>query len=237
MKRFILPLIISLVAAPAFSNNVNIYVPREGGGVTQKPGSVTVQEAAIIMGQNKAPDGATGVIIERGKPPRWTNLKPSDVDKEFGGDGEPIVELFPDNDPKKPIKVFPEGDANSDRIEPKSGNWIGEIVEQSFDGCPAAIVAGAKAQASAITTGPIQGVIDASFTPARMAPQFNWEKTGANAWLGTMEQLSGGQGVSIQWVMQIRSPIFIKSEQQLNFAMGPMGSCTVNTETHIGWIS
>jgi hypothetical protein len=237
MKRFILPLVLTLVSTPAFAENINVYVPRADGGVTRKSGNVTVQEAAVIMGRDKAPDGATGVILERGKPPRWTNLNPSEVDKEFGGDGEAVVEVLPEDDPTVPIEIVPKEDAGDSRIKPKSGNWIGEIVEQTFEGCPAAIITGAKAQASAITTGPILGVIDASFTPVRMAPQFDWKKTGPNAWTGTLDKMTGKHGVRIQWAMQIRTSTFIESRQQLNFALGPMGSCIVYTKTDIGWIN
>ena len=222
MKRFILPVLCAFICAPAFAENVKIYIPRDGGGVTQKPGNVSVQEAAILMGDKAAPEGATGIVLERGKPPRWTDLPPSDVDKAFGGDGTPVTELLPTDDPtvpssllegKKPIEGFPEENTDDGRIRPNAGNWIGVVRSQTLDGCDGAIGQAVAAQTAALSGQSIQGVIDADFEPTKAAPTLDWTKTGPNTWLADFK--AGGM-MRMQWAMTIKSPDLIENTQQIN---------------------
>lgn len=230
MKRFILPLAFALCCAPAFAENVKVYVPREGGGVTQKPGNVSVQEAAILMGDNAAPEGATGIILERGKPPRWTDMPPNEVDKAFGGDGEPETELLPADDPtvpiplpkgEKPIEIFPVDDAVDGRIRPNAGNWVGVVRDQTLDNCDGAIGQAVAAQTSALSGKSISGTINPDFDPSKTAPTLDWTKTGTNSWLA---DFSAGGAMRMRWLMKIKSPDLIENTQQIN-AMG----CTAVT--------
>lgn len=231
MKRFILPLAFTLCCAPAFADYVKVYIPREGGGVTQKPGNVSVKEAIIIMGRDKAPKGATGIILERGKPPRWTDLPPSEVDKVFGGNGTPETELLPTDAPtrpiqlpegKEPIEIFAADDTADGRIRPNAGNWVGALRGQTLDGCDGAIGQAVAAQTAALSGKTIAGTIDADFDPNKAAPALNWTKTGTNSWLA---DFSGGGAMRMQWAMTIKSPDLIENTQQIN-AMG----CTAVTK-------
>ncbi|AML51950.1 hypothetical protein [Falsihalocynthiibacter arcticus] len=129
---------------------------------------------------------------------------------------------------------FQEGDSmNAAQIKPLAGNWIGDMTEQTFDGCPKALEAPLRAQASAMSMSAVQGTIDPTFTPQRMAPQFDWTKTGANSWVGTLDQMTQGSGVRVQWAIQIKTPSLIESRQQLNFGLDAMGSCEVYMVTYL----
>ena len=124
MKRFILAL--ALTATPAWAENVTVFVVQEDGGVIQRPSNLTYEEAVSALGRKAPREGTTGVVLEKGEPPHWTDLSPSDVDKEHGGDGDPVVELFPrvkDERDNKEIILFPEEDSASDKITPRSGTW------------------------------------------------------------------------------------------------------------------
>lgn len=91
MKHLILPISLSVLATFASAENVTVFVPREGGGVTQIEGNLTFEEAARLMGDNAVPESATGIVLERGKSPRWTNLLPQGVNEAFDGEGLPPI--------------------------------------------------------------------------------------------------------------------------------------------------
>jgi hypothetical protein len=92
MKRLIVPIALSVCTTLASAENVTVFIPREGGGVTQKVGNITLQEAALLLGDSAPPEGATGVVLERRKPARWTNLPPQRVNEAFVGEGLPATE-------------------------------------------------------------------------------------------------------------------------------------------------
>lgn len=90
--------------------------------------------------ESELPKGATGVILEEGKSPRWTSPPAREVDKEYGGDGNPTREVFPTSEratkaeelfpksdettPVAPIELFPEENDEGGRnvaIKPSGG--------------------------------------------------------------------------------------------------------------------
>lgn len=231
MKRLLLAL--ALIATPATAENVKLFVVQKDGGVVQRPGNVTVEGAAIVMGQKRPPEGTTGLVIEKGKPARWTDLTPEEVHKKFGGEGDPEVELFPKHEDKqKPIEIFPaEEDDSGEVIKLRAGNWIGNILSQNITDCPAGVATPLAAQFAGIDGGPIQGTIDASFTPARIAPQLEWTKTGPNSWVGDLVRSAGGDnGIRVQWAVRIKSSSLILNRQQISFSGPLVGACKVLTE-------
>jgi len=234
MKRLALILALALCAFPAFAQNVKIYVVQDGGGVIERPGNVTPQEAAVILGDNAPPAGATGIVIERGKPARWTDLTPAQVNAEFGGNGDPVIELFPaEDDPQTPIEIFPEGDFEDtgDGIVLNAGNWSGNITNQTTSGCPAGTEDAVNGMIADLNGSIIQGTIDATFTPARMYPQFNWTKTGTNNWRGELSIGDNGIGSRVQSIVSIRSPDLIQMVQQVNIT--GLGNCASRTEVDL----
>ncbi|WP_458793043.1 hypothetical protein [Yoonia sp. MH D7] len=155
--------------------------------------------------------------------------KQADPEKEPDKDQEPstaqadVDDMEFDEDEER---RFQEGDAmDAAQIKPLAGNWIGDMTEQTLTGCPAGMEEPLRAQAAALSMSAVQGNIDPTFTPHRVAPQFDWTKSGANSWVGTLDQMTEGSGVRVQWVIQIKSPILIENRQQLNFGLGPIGSC------------
>lgn len=255
MKRFSLPLVLALTAAPVFADNVTVFkVKEDGTGVIEYESPLTLNEASVLIDE-KRPADVTGVVLEKGKPVKWTNLSSDQINENFGGEGEPemlILEeektnIRKDGETADDEMTFedPEADetANDEmtfegpsQIKPQAGTWFGEIINQTFDGCPAAIATAAKTQTASISGSLIQGNIDESFTPSRMAPQFDWKKTGDNSWVGTLDKMTNGTGVRIQWAMEVKTPIFIESRQQLNFALGPLGNCEAFTTTYLGLV-
>jgi len=127
MKHLILPISLSVFATFASAENVTVFIPREGGGVTQIEGSITFEEAARSMGDNAAPEGATGVVLERGKPPRWTILPPQGVNEAFDGEGLPPIKgdemTFDDPTEERPEDL---------RFEPPSGGSDAETANDDL---------------------------------------------------------------------------------------------------------
>ena len=233
MKRFILAL--ALTATPAWAENVTVFVVQEDGGVIQRPGNLTYEEAVLVLGGKAPREGTTGVVLEKGEPPHWTDLSPSDVDKEHGGDGDPVVELFPrvkDERDNKEIILFPEEDSVSDKITPCAGTWVGQIINQDFTGCPAGVAQAASAQVSAMDGNTILGTIDASFTPDQMFPDLDWLQTGPNTWLANFSPVIGGGPASIrvQFAVWVVSPDKISIREKLNFKGPLVGNCQAMTE-------
>lgn len=231
MKRLIFALMLS--ASPLAAQNVTVFTPKEGGGVVSQPGNVTPQEAAILMGDDAPPPGATGVVLEPGKPARWTTLSAEDVDREYKGNGDPERRLFPENeDPDNPkeIDLFPEEDGGSARIRPSAGTWIGKVGEQSFDGCTAAISGPIREQTAVFDNKPIQGSIGPSFTPPDISPELSWTQTSANGWVGDFDQTQNGFGMRMQWAVNVISPTLIENTQQIDVLIPGGGHCKVRTD-------
>ena len=159
-----------------------------------------------------------------------------DSEEEPDKDQEPRTAQADDDDIKfdeEEERRFQEGDAmKAAQIKPLAGNWIGDMTEQTFAGCPAGMEEPLRAQAAALSMSAVQGSIDSTFTPHRVAPQFGWTKTGANSWVGTLDKMTDGSGVRVQWAIQIKSPILIENRQQSNFGLGPIGSCEVYMVTY-----
>lgn len=289
MKRLILPTALSVFATFASADNVTVFVPREGGGVTQMEGNITPQEAALLMGESAPPEGATGVILERGKPPRWTNLPPQGVNEAFDGEGLPAIEgdemtfddpsgdetsgdemTFDDpndegledmtfDDPAGPsgggdsetsddemtfedpetdpeernsdddTDLTFEGSRNGAKITPLAGNWVGIILDQTFDSCPPGIAEAVSAQASALDLSAVQGDISPSFDPTVSMPDFQWATYGPNQWIGDMDMTQGAAGMRVQWAMRLVNPSLINGRQQINVVGPMMGGCTIFT--------
>jgi hypothetical protein len=239
MKRLLLAL--ALTASPAFAQNAEIYTPREGGGVIQQPGNLTVVEIGLLPGMKAAPPGVTGLILEQGKPPRWTTLSPEDVDRKYGGDGTPEVRLFPEVEDKrddKTIEIFPEdGSTVSDgRIAPNAGHWIGNNISQTFEGCPPNVAGPIRAQTATLDNARIQGDIGPSFTGNDISPDLLWTQTGPNAWIGEMDRRQGSVGMRMQWAVKVLSPATIDNRQQVNVALPNGSSCQVLSHIEYVWI-
>jgi hypothetical protein len=234
MKRLILAF--ALMASPVMAENVKLFVVQKDGGVIERPGNVTPQQAAIAMGLKAPPAGSTGLVLHPGKAAQWTKLSARDVDLKHGGNGTPTVQLFPDViDPDAPPALFPEADEGDIAIIPDSGIWIGNMVSQTVSGCPAGVAEAAASQLAALDGTPVQGTIDAGFTPDMMFPQLAWTRKGPNNWHGDFSPDTGGGPVrvQVQFAVRILAPDKISIRQQINFA-GPMvGNCEAFTEVDL----
>lgn len=244
MKRFILAT--ALMAGPAFAENINVFeVQKTGDGVVQLESNVTLQEAGILMGETPPP-GTTGVVLN-GKVIKWTDRSPEDVNEAFGGHGEPYIEDRRDPDPSRdedPANereteddelIFTEDETASfsgDKITLVDGQWVGKVISQSFDDCPAGIADSIRTQTNALHNSPLQGQITPSFTGPDISPDMTWTTTGANSWIADLDQTQGGAGMRMQWAVKILSPTAIQNRQQINVVIPGGGNCQVMSEIH-----
>lgn len=96
MKRFILTA--ALITSPAIAQTVDVFVVDErGDGVTQYESDTTIAESEVLI-TGKRPKGATGVVLEKGKPAKWTDASPQDVNESFRGEGEPFIVVLDDSE-------------------------------------------------------------------------------------------------------------------------------------------
>ena len=232
MKRFIVA--ISLVAGPAVAENINVFeVQKTGDGVVQLESNVTLQEAEILMGETPPP-GTTGVVLN-GKVILWTDRTPEDVNKEFGGDGEPYIEDRsdpPTTGGDEPVGGDELASVGGDKITLVDGQWVGKVISQSFEGCPTGIADPIRTQTNALHNAPVQGKITPSFTGPDISPDMTWTTTGANSWIADLDKTRGGFGMRMQWAVKILSPTVIQNRQQINVVIPGGGNCQVLSEIH-----
>lgn len=96
MKRLLLTVV--LTAGPVFADTVNVYVVEpDGDGVLQYESDTTIQEAGLLI-DGERPPAATGVVLEKGEPAKWTDLPPEDVNERHGGDGAPPIVNLDDSE-------------------------------------------------------------------------------------------------------------------------------------------
>lgn len=130
-----------------------IAVPNpDGTGVTtySRPG-ITDTDYAVTTGIMPPPEGAgaTVLVLEPGKPARWTNDSVDALDRAYGGDGTPETRDLRDPDQAKPpiardgatapIEVFgapAEAPAVAGAIQPRDGTWKLAQGQTDFTGCP-----------------------------------------------------------------------------------------------------
>lgn len=245
MKRLISAMAVATVltatSAPVWADLVKIYEVQPDGGVIERPGAISVKAAELLIGD--APEGTTGVVMERGKEPLWTRLSPLDVNERFGGKGDPVVELFPKTiDPTEPPEVFPQDDPDTIPIElfpqedtngkitPLAGVWIGNVIGSSSTGCPPGVAEGVAAQLAALDGTPIEGTIDASFTASVAYPDLDWAQRGPNSWYATVGSPPESPIIArTQFALRVMSPDLISLRQQINFGGAMMGNCETKT--------
>ncbi|MEP1766028.1 MAG: hypothetical protein ABJJ53_05200 [Sulfitobacter sp.] len=239
MKRLFLTA--ALIVSPVFAGTVDVYVVEpNGNGVLQYESDTTLQEAGLLI-DGERPPTATGVVLEKGKPAKWTDLPPEDVNERHGGDGAPPIVNLDDSDMEfsgNAEDLTPEPDnLQSKHIQPRDGNWVIEIQDQVFSGCSGMIENAARGQMAALQTSQNNHSFGANFTPEKMAPQLDWTQLGANSWLGIGDMTEDGRGVFLQWGVQVISSMLINHRQHLTFAMGPIGNCDVHTFTQAAWVN
>lgn len=100
MKRLILTA--ALISSPALAETVEVFVVDESGdGVLQYQSNATIAESEVLI-QGARPEGATGVVLEEGKSPQWTDLSPEAVNQNYGGNGAPPIVNHDDDDLPEP---------------------------------------------------------------------------------------------------------------------------------------
>ncbi|MGR3469047.1 MAG: hypothetical protein ACU0CI_14340 [Shimia sp.] len=152
-----LALLLALAASPALADKVTIFVPQESGGVVERIGNVSPQEAALAMGLDAPPAGATGLILEEGEPPRWTDRTATEVNEDYHGTGRPEIEPF------NPTEVAE--DAARGGILPRSGTWRTALVSQNRGTCPPEIIAAVMAEETGFDSLVQQLAPTAPFSP------------------------------------------------------------------------
>lgn len=211
-------LVYLLSALPALAEKISVFVPRaDGNGVSEYIGQLSAEEAAIVLGDRDPPAGATGVILEPGKPPRWTSLTPEEVNELYDGEGRPEIVPFPDEE---------GGGPSGPGIVLREGTWIARFVSQETSGCPAGVDEAVAAQLPALDGTPVVPSPGPNFDPATLTPEFDWSRTGPNEWVGTLE-MAGRARVDRR--VTVASPDLIKTWQRFQMALPGGGSCNSTT--------
>ena len=233
MPRF-LCLALALAAAPVLAQNPdpggNIVVvsPREGGGgVTAYISDMSVEDAAILLGEEPPP--GTTAIIDDGDGPRFTNRPIDELDRENGGDGNVVYDLFAEG---------------AQAIQPLDGTWTSRAVSLSQSGCPAPVAAQLDAIGSRFEQT-MQVDMSEPFTPAASFPdlaQFTWQRLGPNRWRSQIfdlaEAMEGPPGMSFEviWTISVRDEETLRNDGTIDMTlpaqvaamMGMTGPCRVD---------
>ncbi|MGR3486028.1 MAG: hypothetical protein ACU0BF_11835 [Paracoccaceae bacterium] len=198
-----LALILALATSPALAEKIAVFVPQPGGGVVERIGNVSPQEAAIALGLDAPPAGATGLILEEGALPRWTDRTPRQINEDHGGEGRPVIE------------PFNEAQVGGTPSLPLSGTWRATLVSRDTGACPAEMVAAVQGGAVAQDGATVQLNATAPFTPAQMIPELSWTATGANRWRGTMPNQAASP-IVVAFDVTLASPSRIDLEQTID---------------------
>jgi hypothetical protein len=258
MKRLTLIAALAAGPAFAENVTVYVVQP-DNDGVVQRESNTTVEEAAVMIDGERPFDATGVVLEKGQRvkwttlsaqeineyhggegEPYIENLDEDDVRRNQSGDDMEFDEdeglQVTEDEDESDIDfegtkgLFPRADnMNATRIQPRDGNWIIEIMEQTFTGCPAMVEDAARAQMAAMNMSGSSGNYGPDFTPEQMAPQLDWTQIGTNTWFGILDMLNDQGGVYLQWGVQVISPTVIENRQELTFFVPGLGSCEVFT--------
>lgn len=153
----------------------------------------TVFVAGILRDLPAPPPNVTAIILEEGKPARYSTAPLAEIDKMLGGNGQHEIEFQNAPNPdrqeidldlkngKTPKKIF-VADA-SRLVQPKDGLWEAQLVSTDIVDCPAQ-VAGAV-QGQDLSPKSKQLSFSTPFRPTDISAQFgqfDWDKTAENRW-------------------------------------------------------
>ncbi len=222
-----------------------IFVDQNGKTeVIQSAKSIDEVNAALGV-DNKVGKGQTTLIIKEGEKPIWTNESPSEVDKRYGGDGNPEIKLvieekepseLPPTKEKKPIEIF--DDIDSDEIALLDGQWETIFESTKTIGCSDMMKSILEKFTPKETTVTLK--FSKPFNPTKdlMNGQFKWTKIGTNRWKGIMYKNNAmPQGMSMEGTMflGVKSAKKIKARleqkivlpKEIAMMMGSSSDCKV----------
>ena len=215
-----LALSIAFLAVPAWADEFRVYQEEPGGGVNERLSGVDRDAAAVLLGE-PAPEGATGIVVEVDGDIRWTNLTRREVNGRYGGDGDPTIVPFPEED-----AVVAE--AGSEAIELRGGTWRAVLLTNDATGCPAGVTEKVAAQFS--TSGDMT-LPAGPFRPPNADDMLAWRQVAPNEWRGEFRQDGGGFGVRVDWEIIVESPVRVTNLQTFAIAGPIFGDCRAVTRT------
>lgn len=116
MKRSVLGLIVAFLAvAPVQAQEKVVVADCTDGGCRCALGSITAEEAGIVLGV--APQAGHKTLVHYDGAYIWSALTPEEADLAVGGDGQCILELF-------------------DTMRPEDGQWQGRVTNRDISQCP-----------------------------------------------------------------------------------------------------
>ncbi|MCF4165611.1 hypothetical protein L2U69_08155 [Zavarzinia compransoris] len=244
-----------------------IAVPRDDGqGVTvyTRPG-MTDQDYAALTGITPPPEGggATILILEPGKPARWSNDAPDAVDRGYGGTGKPMARDLtkPDADPApiareteaQPIDLFddpaPAEAGMAGAIQPRDGTWKLTQGTTDFSGCNESI----RTMVSQLLSGRAMPAETRALTfkhpfepeQVMFGADYNvtWTREGPNRWrgVGDLSDMVTEQAFTMDmgFVVAVAAPGAIDLESTVVMTFPPHltkvmgGSCKGVTPAHL----
>lgn len=244
-----------------------IAVPRDDGkGVTvyTRPG-MTDQGYAALTGIAPPPEGggATILILEPGKPARWSNDTPDAVDRRYGGLGKPVAKDLtqPDADPApiareteaRPIEVFddpaPAEAGMAGAIQPRDGTWKLTQGTTAFSGCDESIrtmvtqLLAGKARPEGTRALTFKRPFDPEQVMFGADYNVTWTREGPNRWrgVGDLSNMVSEQAFTMDmgFVIEVASPGAIVLESTVVMTFPPHltkimgGACKGVTPAHL----
>lgn len=224
-----------------------IVVPNpDGTGVTtySRPG-ITDTDYAVTTGIMPPPEGAgpTVLVLEPGKPARWSNDSVDALDRAYGGDGTPEARDLRDPDQARtpiardsaaaPIEVF---DAPADvpamagAIQPRDGTWKLTQGQTDFTGCPSVRDMIVRLLANRGTQGDSRALtFSHPFQPREVMfggdYKVTWTREGPNHWrgVGDISDMVPAQSftMDMRFAVTVVSPEAIDVESMVTMTFPP----------------
>ena len=220
---FCLAFPLAFAALPAASDEFRVYVVEPGGGVSERMTGVTAEGAAVIFGAREVPEGTTGIVLEEGERPRWTNLTREEVDRRHGGDGNPEIVPFPGEE-----EVVAAG---GDGPDVRGGTWRGAMEGAETSGCPAGLADAIRGGAAGtFVDGMTIQLPEGPFVPTSDWGLVDWERDGPGGWSGTMRQdHGGGMAMTIRSRVTVEGRSRISSVSTIDWTGPVIGGCRTVT--------
>lgn len=197
----------ALLAALAPAALADTLIARCGGegGASFHTSPLEADQAALTLGPDltATPPAGSTLVLRDDAAPRWSGASPRDIHAECGGEGTPVIDLFP-------------------AFRARDGVWRAQITDTQLTGCPAAAASVAAGLGAASNTTTIDW--PDPFTPA---PLFSghaaFRQTGLMRWRGVLDRQSGDAvAASVIVYITVRSPTRMEGRSVMTLRFAPM---------------
>lgn len=174
--------LIAGVLSSSLQADIRIATCAAGEGCTCALSPITINDLDLleveIIGGAQASDPTRDVMVFEYRQNRasWVSVTPGEIHRQFGGEGDCPIELFPEEPPLVPL----------------DGTWLWRSLNEAVTGCPALMAEALTA--SRPETLSVRVAWDGRFDPARLASAlpaapamemapYAWRELAENRWL------------------------------------------------------